>query len=223
MGEGAAQVTSARGGGREHEEFERCVREYEPDLRRTLARMGARSQDIPDLLQETWATLLEKGAKIRDENKRLAWLKTVAKRELYQMSRKEIRRLAGLLDGGQRVLGSTVPPPDPADVFVTDYLLQYLRQLPRQQRVVLALHADGLSDEQVATILEIKLASVRSLRRLGRENVKRMRELALQQGQDSHPDADTAPTSAPPGGHVRNANLVTKPRPGPDQAATTDL
>jgi len=175
----AALVKSARGGdeaaiGRLYA----CVR---PRLLRIALALGVDPDDAADLVQETlWAAHRNLGRFDTARASFEGWLGTI----LVRRARNRWRSLAR----GRRLLKAfatssrTSSEAGSHAVEARLTLNRLLEQLTRRQREVVALYEiDGLSAEEVAGILDITAAGVRSVardarRKLAREHARTMRE-----------------------------------------------
>jgi RNA polymerase sigma-70 factor (ECF subfamily) len=165
----ASLVESARGGdeaatGRLYA----CVR---PRLLRIALALGVNPDDAADLVQETlWSAHRNLGRFDVNRASFEGWLSTILVRRTRNRWRSVARgrRLVRALAGSTRT--SSEPGSHAVEARLTLHAL--LEHLTRRQREVVALYEiDGLSAEEVAGILDISAAGVRSLARDARRKL----------------------------------------------------
>jgi RNA polymerase sigma-70 factor (ECF subfamily) len=132
-----------------------------------LIKLGANRADAEDATQEAMVLAWKRWHSIDDH---AAWVYTVA-----------VRRYRRLLRAQPTMV--SLPEPAPATTLASDlsilteeqqHVLGVLRQLPPTQRLVLAMTYDGLACKEIAEVLEISEATVRSHLRHARNNLKGM-------------------------------------------------
>lgn len=126
-------------------------RRYHHQLQRAVARAVTASPAlIEDACQTAWMTLLRVHP---DPRHIFAWLRIVAIREAYTLSRAERRSLhldaLDMADGWAGVIGDTVTLDDLIDARSA---LRILAQLPDRQREDLSLHVAGYSYREIAEL-----------------------------------------------------------------------
>ena len=132
-----------------------------------LITMGASRADAEEIAQETMIAVWQNWESIREPT---AWARTTATRKLWKINQ---HRLATTpLDETTTQL--PVSDPDLA-VFSEEQqqVLGLLRQLPPAQRVVTALHYDGLTAEEIAIVTRKPTATIRSHLRHARTTLRK--------------------------------------------------
>jgi RNA polymerase sigma-70 factor (ECF subfamily) len=132
-----------------------------------LIKLGASRADAEDATQDALVLAWRKLDSIDDH---AAWVYTVATRAYWRVLR-------------TRPVPAPLPESAPATTTASDlgifteeqqHVLSVLRQLPLMQRVVLALIYDGLTCKDIAEVLGISEATVRSHLRHARNNLKKV-------------------------------------------------
>lgn len=99
------------------------------------------------------------------------WVNRVAVRGYWRLVRRRQQEVS---------LDETVPEPADADLGIfteeQQQVLRLLRQLPPQQRTVAALFYDGMPMEQIAELVGVSPATVRSHLRYARATLKELLE-----------------------------------------------
>lgn len=142
---------------------------------RFVMRAGACLDDAADATQqaftESWALMInhpDRWAQIRD---RRAWIRTLAWRK-HQRPPGPRRR--PLLAGGAPIPDIVDPGPEPAELTAQTLLvLQALRGLDEQPRLVLAFHFDDVPTRVIAAELNVAEQRVRDLLKNARATLKR--------------------------------------------------
>lgn len=153
--------------------FEKIVREhYEPLYRFALSLTRAES-DAQDLTQHTFYVWATKGHQLRDQSKVKTWLFTTLHREFLMSRRRHGRFPHYELDE----VGSELPValPNAADrVDSSEVLLALTRLDEIHQAAVSLFYLQDFSYQEIATILEIPIGTVKS--RLAR-GIRHLKEL----------------------------------------------
>ena len=133
-----------------------------------LISAGASRADAEDATQEAMIQAWQQWESIREP---AAWLRTVAFRAWSKQGNMQ-RFNTVQLDDADR---STVPDRD-LSIFATEQqkVLRLLRALPPMQRAVAALFYDGAPCDEIAGLLDISEATVRSHIRHARKALKEM-------------------------------------------------
>jgi RNA polymerase sigma factor (sigma-70 family) len=129
-----------------------------------LIAMGASRADGEDATQEAMILAWKQWESIGEP---AAWVRTVAVRAFWKLSR--MRRRTVLLDN------SAPEPVSESDLSIFDeeqYVLLLIRGLPPRQRAVTALHYDGATGEEIATLTGMSPVTVRSHLRHARRALK---------------------------------------------------
>jgi RNA polymerase sigma factor (sigma-70 family) len=142
--------------------LERLYRDQAPRLARYFRRHLHGSDDVPDLVQETFARLA--GARKRDPERPLAYLQRIARNLLFDRAR---QRKAGLslvhFPAGDHSCLSVAPDQEHA-LDVEDMLQLYRRalgELPAKTRDAFLLHRlDELSYREIALKMAISIPTV---------------------------------------------------------------
>lgn len=141
--------------------FEEFVHASLPALSRHAYALAGGAEAGQDLLQDTLVKVARAWRRVRREGNPLAYART-AMLNTYLSTWRAIRRrgVAVPYEEDRPGTGDAY-----AQIDARDVLRRALRALPRDQRAVLVLgYLDDLSDEQIATLLDRRPATVRSLR-----------------------------------------------------------
>jgi RNA polymerase sigma-70 factor (ECF subfamily) len=134
---------------------------------RVLRRLGARDQELPDLLQEVFLIAYKKLPEFEGRARETTWLFAIC----HNVVRSARRR-------GRAPMASDES--DAIEPVRHDELLsarQLLLRLPEEQRVVFMLfELEGMSGDEIAELLEIPVGTVRSRLRLARQSFRRLVE-----------------------------------------------
>ena len=160
----------------------RCLVERHQGLvRGTIFRMGWGNADTEDLAQQVFVRVWKAAATYRPEAKFTTWLMTITRNVIFSEARSRNRVSMVSMDDPEpsyEVLSLAerkVRPPDAAAHAedVRRAVDAALLELPEKQRLALILHRyDGLSHEEVATVLDTSVASVKSLIFRARESLR---------------------------------------------------
>jgi RNA polymerase sigma factor (sigma-70 family) len=132
-----------------------------------LVAMGASRADADDCVQEAMLLACKRWDTIGDP---AAWVNTVAVRRYWRLVRRQQQEVS---------LDETVPEPDAGTGIFTEeqqHVLCLLRQLPAQQRNVAALFYDGMATEEIAELVGVSPATVRSHLRHARTTLRGLLE-----------------------------------------------
>jgi RNA polymerase sigma factor (sigma-70 family) len=129
--------------------------------------MGASRADAEDAVQEAMFLAWRQWDKIERPD---AWVRKVAIRTYCKQV--GIRRQTVPLDESRHQ--AVVDGSDPSLFAEQQQVLRTLRSLPVEQRMVMALHYDEATCEEIATLTDKPPATVRSLRRHARKALKEM-------------------------------------------------
>lgn len=107
-----------------------------------------------DAMQETMIVVIRKLRRLREPAALRAWVRRIAVREAMRIA-------------GQRS-DTPVDPVDLHDISIADHsqaveIREILRRMPPAQRALLILrHVDGLSEDEVAALLDVPVGTVKS-------------------------------------------------------------
>ena len=162
------------------DDFAAFYRAHFPFAWRVLRRLGARDDELPDLLQEVFLVAYRKLPEFEGRSRLTTWLFSICHNVFRAARRRAKHRLASDAQSSEPVAPTASPR---EDYFSARELLQ---RLPEQQRVVFVMfELEGMSGDEIAAELSIPVGTVRSRLRLARDNFRR--ELAEQA-----PDRDGA-------------------------------
>lgn len=130
-------------------DVEHLYRQYQRQLQRAVAHVVTASPElIEDACQFAWTMLLSARSEPCDV---FAWLRLVAIRQAYLLSRVERRALhleaLDTADGWDQVIPDTVSLDDTIEAR---WALRVLAELPQRQRQDLSLHVAGFSYREIA-------------------------------------------------------------------------
>lgn len=168
---------------------------FQGEVNRLVWRLLGADPDHDDVVQQVFVTALRRVDQVRDPEKLLPWLRTIAVNAVYDEVRKRRVRRIFLRDAPRE----EVHPSLVHDVEVRDFLLKAKRVLdmmPAAERMVFLLHIlEGRGLHEIAELCSCSLATAK--RRLARAHrrfdklVARNPELhrLLQRERPSEPDA----------------------------------
>lgn len=132
-----------------------------------LITMGASRADAEDAAQEAMVLAWQKWESI---DKPAAWVRTVAVRAYWRLVSTQPQTVSLEEPVPESIAGSGL------SIFTEEqqHVLRLLRALPPKQRTVVALAYDGSTCQEIAMLLGISEATVRSHLRHARENLKGM-------------------------------------------------
>ncbi|QOR65998.1 RNA polymerase sigma factor [Cytobacillus suaedae] len=130
-----------------------------------------------DIIQETFLKAFQKMNTIKDVNKIGPWLSTVTKRKAIDLVRKESKsQKIPLEDTILDIISSDNVPSIDSEVdvlFFVGEVQEKIKQLKPEQREVLLLKVnEGLKDDEIAAILNLKKATVKTRIFRARENLR---------------------------------------------------
>jgi len=154
--------------GREHEGFEAFFRRDFPALVGALIKDGFSRDDALDAAEAAMVQALTDWDRVRNPT---AWVRKVAMRSAIAAARKRRE------DTQRAVRGGWLPSThnDHERIAVIDErsrVLGMLARLPDKQRSVMAFHTDGLDTDEIADLLGLEPATVRSHLRHAREKLR---------------------------------------------------
>lgn len=163
--------------------FEQFVRIHQDMVYATAIRLLGRPADAEDVAQDVFLRAYEQFDRLGDSPAAGAWLRTVARNAcLNHLTRYRARwRLFSEMRTGHddpelpdALLAAPAPVPEPdGDEVQAARLEEALQQLPDAQRVPLVLfHFEGTSYQEIARLLGISLAKVKTDIHRGRERLK---------------------------------------------------
>lgn len=132
---------------------------------RVLRRLGARDEELPDLLQEVFLIAFKKLPEFEGRARTTTWLFSIC-HNVLRSARRRVRP------------GTSPDALEAIEPVGHDRLLdarQLLLRLPEEQRVVFVLfELEGMSGDEIAELLEIPVGTVRSRLRLARGSFRRL-------------------------------------------------
>jgi RNA polymerase sigma-70 factor (ECF subfamily) len=131
-----------------------------------LRRLGARDDELPDLLQEVFLVAYRKLPEFEGRSRITTWLFSIC----HNVFRAALRRRSDQLPS-DAALELSAPGIADDDALSAR---QLLRTLPDEQRTVFVLfELEGMSGDEIAEALTIPVGTVRSRLRLAREAFRR--------------------------------------------------
>ena len=140
--------------------FEELFRCYQPRLRYYVRRLDSGGNHTDDLLQTIWLQVVRKIDSLKDPQAFVAWLYTIARREVYSQGR--VRDPFVEWNDGQAnlVLEDQEPAFDQEDMA---RLHRALAQLKAAHREILTLSfLEELSHQEIAQVLGLNTGTVKS-------------------------------------------------------------
>ena len=156
-------------------EFKALVDEYYAPLYRFAMSLSRSESDASDLVQDVFLLWANKGHRLHDPSKAKAWLFTSLHRAFLQQRRRTVHFPQIEISIAEKEL-PTVPPAAVSDLD-SESVLQLLARVDRQYQATVALfYLEDYTYEQIATVLELPLGTVKS--RISR-GLAQLRSLAL--------------------------------------------
>jgi RNA polymerase sigma-70 factor (ECF subfamily) len=153
--------------------FEALYRQHFAFTWRSLRRLGVPERDLPDAVQEVFMVVHAKLATLDPTSRLTTWLYAVCLRVASDRRRRASAR--------HEVLEEPPPAgrhaqPEPSDLADRRALLERaLDAMALEQRAVFTLfELEGLSGDEIATLLDVPLPTVHSRLRLARETFRRV-------------------------------------------------
>jgi RNA polymerase sigma-70 factor, ECF subfamily len=134
--------------------FAELVRRYERRVRSVLARLLDDERDVEEGAQDVFLQAWRSLSTYRGDAAFFTWLYRIAVNEALMRKRRKRVALAELDEG---MVGASEPDVDEG------WLLGRIRELPDELRLPLVLRdVEGLSNQEVADVLELSLAAAKS-------------------------------------------------------------
>jgi RNA polymerase sigma-70 factor, ECF subfamily len=160
------------------ESFRRIMDRYQARVLNLAYRFMGNRSDAEDAAQEAFAKAYFNLSRFREGADLLPWLYKITTNVCFTMLKK--RRPASSLDGEESP--HEIPAPGAggmAEVDERDSLLSALQGIPPKYRIVVLLYyAQDLSYQQIASVCDLPLNTVRTHLRRGKELLKRRLEEA---------------------------------------------
>lgn len=143
----------------DEQRLDELARTHGPKVLGYLARRVSPREDAADLFQQTLITAWRKIAAVPDrDDEALAWLLAVARGELANHHRAGQRRSAA----AQRLRDLLATSPHPSSAGAVDLVHDALADLdPLDREIVTLTYWEGLTSDQVATVIGSRPATVR--------------------------------------------------------------
>ena len=165
---------------RDPEVLDRLIEQYQQRLYRYLLFLTGNAALAEDLFQETWVRVLERGHQYNAKNKFEAWLFTIARNLVIDVSRR--KKIASLDDMGDPESEQSYDPPDDRAQSALQMLvtrenekavqLSLLKIAPYYREVLLLRFHEELQLEEIATVLATPISTVKSRLYRGLEALK---------------------------------------------------
>jgi RNA polymerase sigma-70 factor, ECF subfamily len=134
--------------------FAELVRRYERRVRSVLARLLDDERDVEEAAQDVFVQAWRNLARYRGDAAFFTWLYRIAVNEALMRRR---RKQVAVAELDEEMIGSSELEPDEG------WLLGRIRALPDDLRLPLVLRdLEGLSNQEVADVLELSLAAAKS-------------------------------------------------------------
>jgi RNA polymerase sigma-70 factor (ECF subfamily) len=151
--------------------FEKLVSAYAKDLYRYAYWLCKQPTVAEDLVQETFTRAWKAIDRLKDEKAAKAWLITILRRENARMYEKYQPLLLELDEG----LVAEEERNEPSQLLEKSELQQFIMKLPNDYREPMILQIIwGLSGEEIASQLNLKLATVNTRLFRARQKLKKM-------------------------------------------------
>ncbi|MFJ9127849.1 RNA polymerase sigma factor [Streptomyces sp. NPDC102340] len=168
-----------------HEDFPAFFSRDYPHLVRHVRMLGYDRESASDAAQQAMTLLLEQADRVSRPS---TWVRVTARRvALRDRARDEKRDQLYAREAAQAPI-RTCPDPEEAvaEKGEARRVLKIIRQLPPQQRQVLAWHYDGFSAQEIADVLDLKRSTVDSNLRHARERVRALYTQPVLVGEGRH-------------------------------------
>ncbi|MFD3778168.1 RNA polymerase sigma factor [Streptomyces sp. NPDC058612] len=153
-----------------HEEFEAFFRQDYPNLVRHVQMLGYDKDAASDAAQQAMTLLLQEAGIVSSP---CAWVRITARRVAFRDRARDRKREQLSAEVVRAALPSSSGPEESAEYeSEAQDVLETIRQLPPQQRQVLAWHYDGFSTQEIAEMLDAKRSTVDSNLRHARERIR---------------------------------------------------
>lgn len=159
--------------------FEDVYREHFAMVWRALRRFGVPERDVPDAAQDVFVVVHRKLDGFDHKSRVTTWLYAICLRIASDRRRRAPNRheAVGEEPDEARVSGAASEPWEIAERRAL--LRRALDEMPLEQRTVFVLfELEGMTGDEIATLVEAPLATVHSRLRLGRETFRRVLERA---------------------------------------------
>jgi len=180
--------------------FDVLVRRWEHQLFNLIYRIVGDFETSKDIRQEVLMRVYQAAKRYRPRSQFKAWLYRIAVNcsinELRKRERRQMLPLTMLYqnrDGEQQPLESILPDPNPGpdEVIqrneIAECIRDALRRLPDEQRIVVVLrHYEGMKFQQIASLLNCPLGTVKSRMHHGLERLRVMLKNIRWEGEVSH-------------------------------------
>jgi len=159
-----AQPAVVAGGGGEYQ-LASVYREHAAAVKRWVLRLGGPAIDVEDTVQEVFLVVQRRLSEFRGDSQLTTWLYRITANVVYKQVRKQRARrwLRGLAGMSLDDVKSEVPGPYESveRQHAARTVYRALEGLSRNHRTVVILYElEGLSGEEIATLMATKLATV---------------------------------------------------------------
>src|SRR3974390_307140 len=165
---------------RDPDVLDRLIEQYQQRLYRYLLFLTGNAALAEDLFQETWVRVLERGHQYNAKNKFESWLFTIDRNLVIDVSRR--KKIASLEELGDPDSNQSYEPPDDGSASALQMLvtrenqkavqLSLLRIAPYYREVLLLRFQEELPLEEIASVLETPISTVKSRLYRGLEALK---------------------------------------------------
>ena len=167
--------------------FKAIVEEWQHIVYNTILSIVQSREDAQELAQDVFVVVYQEGGNFKGESKFSTWLYRIAVNKSLEHLRRQKRKKRFVFV--QSLLGnSNEVKQDPPEFVHPGTLLQNkeaaiilakaVRQLPEKQRIAFTLHKlEGMSQNEIAAVLQISEESVSSLIYRAKNNLKQLLQL----------------------------------------------
>lgn len=177
--------------------WEDLVREHSDMVYRVALRLTANRHDAEDLTQDVFVKAF-KSIHTFEPGTLTGWLHRITTNLFLDQARRRKRlRFDPVADAGAQLPTQHLGPADEMLDSALDHdIARALAELPPEQRVAVVLcDIEGLSYEEIATIMDVKVSAVRSRIHRGRERLRR--SLAHRRPLEGNSHVQGAPDEVP--------------------------
>jgi len=147
------------------------IRDNQGRIKKFLQRVCDDPGLVEDAFQEALIVAYAQWDVVKHHERPLLWVHKTAWYKLLGLLRSRRLEVVGLEES------DPTPLADPTNQWEAEFILrQLLRRLPTRQRAVLALAADGCTDEEICQQLGLALTTVRTYKSAARRKLKELAE-----------------------------------------------
>lgn len=165
----------------DHESFKVLIQKYQELVTNTCFKILRNEEDAKDVCQEVFFEAFRSILSLRQTNDISYWLYRVAlNKSLNYKSKTKYRLKTVCVDCEEPELVAEELPSPQMKIEIKEakqILYQAIQQLPKRQHDVFILHKiEGLSNKEIAKVLDISLSGIESLMHRAKDNLRKLLE-----------------------------------------------